>query len=241
MKPLTAIDWALDVLQRSILPPDMPAAEFNQRMMELRLIKRNGVTEKSLYCPSPGCNYTCPAPPEMEPVDPVVCPEHSTQLIIMTWKQLAGHAFQASINQTKEFDLILEAMQAESKVLGETLITMRERLRVTDEERRECLERLENFMFTTANEKEELENLRGLATNPVFQFCFRMEAEIIHNQHKGDWEDWEPSPMEILAGVSRHLDKLKFAIGKNNRAAVSEFAADIANFMLKTHELYGTR
>ena len=73
------------------------------------------------------------------------------------------------------------------------------------------------------------------------KFRQRMEVELIANtQRKGDFRDWKPERFEeVLHEVDHHLSKLDLALRVGNKAQISEYAADIGNFMAKIDDLYG--
>ena len=229
MSAVNPIDWALDLLSRSRLPPETSAAEFQQRMDELRTLKANGVTEDSLHCPAPGCGYVCFASPGAGAAQPDVCPHHSVPLVLMTWKQMAERAFAAAHEQAEEFDQRMMTLECGAGAM----------VAQAQQNAREAVAQLDVVRFRQGNEEGELERLRELTAGPIGTFARRMEREIQENAHKGDWDDWTPSPVELLGEVQHHLDKLKLALGKDNRLAVAEFSADVANFMMKLSQLYG--
>lgn len=71
-------------------------------------------------------------------------------------------------------------------------------------------------------------------------FMERMQRELELNAYKGAWENWKPDVRELLAEIDHHREKLIHALRAGNNDQVSEFSADIANFCMKFHELYGT-
>ena len=227
MKPRTAIDWALDVIARSKLPPDITGDDLNRHMMELRLISTNGVTEGSLYCPSPGCKYNCEAPSLAEPEDPVICPVHSTTLVIQTWKQMAGRAMEQGFQQAAEFDRVLSEVQTRMDDMSRTILTMRERLA-------EAETNLDNHRFTTATEQEELEALRDWRSGPAGGLACRVGERLDRSP-----EPKPPGKDDLNRWAYFHLLKLRLALAAGRRMAVTELAADIATLMLQTTELYG--
>jgi hypothetical protein len=216
-----ALDWAMDLLTRVHLPPDMSASEFQERMQELRIMKQQGLTNNSLFCPRDGCSYAVTAPPGMVLDDSPVCIHHGVTLVAMTWKQMAEKSFLALKNQEAQFGQKVE----NAKAMVETSMELS----------RDLQDRLDRQNF----EEIELEQLRQITSGPTGRFAKLMDRELQENAHKGNWEDWKPTSQELLSEVTHHLDKLKFVLARFNRPAVTEFSADIANFMQKTHEMYG--
>jgi len=75
-------------------------------------------------------------------------------------------------------------------------------------------------------------------------FVARMEAELLANQRKGDWRQWQPSQLEVLAELEHHVAKLIMSLAANergaqNKAIISEHCADIANIAMKAEERFG--
>jgi hypothetical protein len=65
-------------------------------------------------------------------------------------------------------------------------------------------------------------------------FASAMTVELMANETKGQWKDWNPTPDEALRELERHVDKLKASI--SDQAATLECAADIANISMKVYE-----
>ena len=75
------------------------------------------------------------------------------------------------------------------------------------------------------------------------RFRQRMEVELIANtQRKGDFLAWKPERFEeVLQEVDYHLAKLDLALSVGNKEQISEYAADVGNFMAKIEDLYGDK
>src|SRR5688500_18446235 len=87
--PESAIAWVLRILPSCNIPPQVASwNEIQTKISELRRIQNQDMTTFSLYCPAPGCQYRCPAPPDMDATDTVLCPHHAAPMALMTWKQL---------------------------------------------------------------------------------------------------------------------------------------------------------
>ena len=70
-------------------------------------------------------------------------------------------------------------------------------------------------------------------------FVARMTYELQQNQGKGDWNQWRPSPTELIKELNHHLIKLAFAFFSGDEKLISEYAADLGNLAMKAHTLYG--
>lgn len=73
------------------------------------------------------------------------------------------------------------------------------------------------------------------------KFAAQMERELERNAHKGDWQAWRPTRSALVSELRHHMAKLEKAILGSQRAAVSEFSADVANYAVKAFECYGSR
>lgn len=79
-------------------------------------------------------------------------------------------------------------------------------------------------------------------------FTANMKAEMLANNDKGDMvADWNANTYELIAETSYHLAKLTKAMfeverggSEKARKNVDEFAADVANYMAKTSQVFGT-
>lgn len=227
MNPRTAIDWAMDTIARSKLPEDITGDDLNRRMMELKLIRMNGVSEGSLYCTTTGCTYTVEAPLAMHEDDLVVCPVHGTNLVIQTWKQIAGKAMARGFAQAREYDTILQGVESHLEDMGKALITMRERLA-------EAETNLDNHRFATACEQDELATLREWKSGPLGALACRVGERLDRGLSPR-----KPAPEDLNRRVYFDLLRLRLALRAGRRMAVTELAADIATNMLHTTELYG--
>jgi len=91
-----------------------------------------------------------------------------------------------------------------------------------------------------------------LADSPTFKhvldFAFRMEAKLAKNRHKGDRNGWiNCNPDELAFRIQDELGELQGILGairhKENivaweREAVSNEAADVANFAMMVADIY---
>ncbi|HEX8310700.1 MAG TPA: hypothetical protein VF614_05240 [Chthoniobacteraceae bacterium] len=66
-----------------------------------------------------------------------------------------------------------------------------------------------------------------------------LEREIAANEHKGPWEDWQPSADRALRELQIHQEKLRAALTNGGREAISEHCADLALIACKIHERFG--
>lgn len=79
------------------------------------------------------------------------------------------------------------------------------------------------------------------------EFSAKMKAELSANIHKGDITAWQASAYDFIAETAYHIAKLTKAMleverggNEQSRNDVDEFAADVANFMAKTSQQFGT-
>lgn len=77
------------------------------------------------------------------------------------------------------------------------------------------------------------------------RFVARMDAEIVANEHKGDWNKWRPDIKEMCREIAHHAQKLGAIIKRSESSAVStgpvtELCADLANVAMKCYEVFGT-
>ncbi len=78
-------------------------------------------------------------------------------------------------------------------------------------------------------------------------FSNKMREELAANGHKGDITSWSPSVYDLIAETAYHIAKLTKAMLEverggieTSRKEVDEFSADVANFMAKTAQQFGT-
>jgi hypothetical protein len=79
-------------------------------------------------------------------------------------------------------------------------------------------------------------------------FTENMKVEMISNNSKGDMvSDWNATSYDLIAETAYHLAKLNKAIFEverggieTSRKQVDEFSADVANYMAKTTQIFGT-
>jgi hypothetical protein len=72
-------------------------------------------------------------------------------------------------------------------------------------------------------------------------FIDSMKNEILKNQHKGDWKNWNPSKEEWLWQTTYHLFKLQKAIIDNNKDLIKEYSSDLGNFSEKSYTTFGIK
>jgi hypothetical protein len=170
-------------------------------------------------------------------------------MALMTWKQMSEEAAMTMINMQRvidEKDGMVEAftqrhlqLTEQMQVLaGQTLQAAR-MMQNAEAEAKEARELLDDNLFMAANEREQLEYLQDMFGSPFNRFALRMEQELRANAYKGDWDQWQPSIETLKSEIGHHFKKLCQAMQQKNSHAVTEFAADIGNFMLKAIELYG--
>lgn len=70
-------------------------------------------------------------------------------------------------------------------------------------------------------------------------FIQQMENELQTNATKGDWNKWAPTPGQGVDEVEYHLEKLKAALVSANPEQVTEYAADIANIVMRISDTHG--
>lgn len=76
-------------------------------------------------------------------------------------------------------------------------------------------------------------------TKILGEFVIAMAFELKANEHKGDFDNWQPSPEDLISEVRYHLEKLYLALVGGNKEQVNEYAADIGNYLLKAFQMYG--
>jgi hypothetical protein len=75
-------------------------------------------------------------------------------------------------------------------------------------------------------------------------FIQLMKQELLANQNKGkkgDWREWQPDELFMVAEINWHVAKLVQALHQGDAAKVSEYSADVANYMMKADELFGKK
>lgn len=73
-------------------------------------------------------------------------------------------------------------------------------------------------------------------------FLWRMKNELTVNQnvdHKGDWRKWKPEKLYLVSEINWHFAKFIQALNDGNKAKISEYSADVANYMMKADSEYG--
>lgn len=159
MNAPTAIDYAIEVLEKSRLMLDVDQAELNHQLSQLRAIRHNGVTPGQLYCPAPGCEYSCEAPAGLAPEEPAICPVHTGPLNVMTWKQLAGKVFLKGAAQAAEFDRQLHALTEIMDQSNARIAELEERMESLHFERGNFLDREEDLKAEAWHLREHLYKL----------------------------------------------------------------------------------
>jgi hypothetical protein len=71
------------------------------------------------------------------------------------------------------------------------------------------------------------------------RFFTAMERELVANQSKGNWHDWQPDRMTCLSELAHHHAKLVRAIRYNDPSTITEHSADLANIAAKTAAQHG--
>lgn len=61
----------------------------------------------------------------------------------------------------------------------------------------------------------------------------RADAELFANANKGDWEEWQPSPDDLVSEIKHHADKLLAASDAGDSDEIKEHLADIFNYVRK--------
>ncbi len=64
-----------------------------------------------------------------------------------------------------------------------------------------------------------------------------MKFELEQNAHKGEWNEWNPSPKDISREIRHHLLKLEEAMFQSDVEKIKEYAADVANISEKAFNL----
>jgi len=82
-----------------------------------------------------------------------------------------------------------------------------------------------------------------MPSNPKVRpsFIRQMQRELRRNQIKGDWRRWRPSIFLLVSELAYHQAKLVHALYTEQPKRVREFAADVANYAMKAHEMYGCK
>lgn len=73
------------------------------------------------------------------------------------------------------------------------------------------------------------------------EFINRMDAELIANERKGDWDKFSPKRYDCYAWIMEHINKLCDALHEQDRVKVSEFCADVANIAMKIDVTFGAK
>lgn len=107
---------------------------------------------------------------------------------------------------------------------------------------------------TTSEEMVAAWNVRGepmaSLTNEQLvlldQYGMQMRHELTANSGKGDFASWEPKLVDLNSEIDHHLRKLRDAMKiaeesnlPNSRADVTEYAADVGNYMVKAIQMFG--
>lgn len=71
------------------------------------------------------------------------------------------------------------------------------------------------------------------------EFTKEMLNEIEDNSAKGDFERWNPDVWQLISELDHHLNKLKLAMLEESPYRTTEHAADVANYCMKAHQLFG--
>lgn len=73
----------------------------------------------------------------------------------------------------------------------------------------------------------------------AFAFLVAMGYELERNAHKGDWNEWKPTPEQLSKEIEHHCQKLFKALMENDVVLITEYAADLGNYAQKAFSLYG--
>lgn len=85
-----------------------------------------------------------------------------------------------------------------------------------------------------------MENILNKLEKVRVSFVVRMENELVHNaENKGDWLEWKPDFQLLNSELLHHYTKLIGAVAAGDRAKVSEYSADVANYAMKFDEIFG--
>lgn len=60
-----------------------------------------------------------------------------------------------------------------------------------------------------------------------------MQNEIQANEHEGNFETYNSSKHDLIEEIKYHVEKLEEALLSNDTEKTNEYAADVANYMLK--------
>ena len=74
----------------------------------------------------------------------------------------------------------------------------------------------------------------------IAQFGCAMLEQLGRNEHKGDWERWTPEDTELMREIRNHIDALDRALLTRDGDAIAKHSTAIANFCMKTVEVYGS-
>jgi len=75
----------------------------------------------------------------------------------------------------------------------------------------------------------------------ALKFSGLMLQELRANEHKGDWEQWNPDDATLIKEIRHHVDKLDQAIFLRDAAAVADHCADLGNLAMKALEIFGQK
>lgn len=82
--------------------------------------------------------------------------------------------------------------------------------------------------------RAENERLRGAAMPDwLADLLRRADAELNENSHKGCWEEWLPSPDDLVSEIKHHADKMLAASDAGDSDEIKEHLADIFNYVRK--------
>lgn len=79
---------------------------------------------------------------------------------------------------------------------------------------------------------------RGELHPVTVEFSSIMTAELIANEHKGDWSEWR-DVKEMLYELEWHKAKLWHAVMRNDVSDVMEHIADCANILMFLGNAFG--
>lgn len=110
---------------------------------------------------------------------------------------------------------------------------------------RNALDNLDRLAEAIGQENRATGKTETYGKYVLARFVSRMDAEIVANEHKGDWNNWRPDIREICRELAHHAQKLTALIKRSESSMVAtgpvtELCADLANMAMKAYEVFGT-
>lgn len=81
--------------------------------------------------------------------------------------------------------------------------------------------------------------LPGVYESQIKIFSEVMAQRLRDNEHKGWWDNWRPTPLQLATEHIRLYNNLIKVSAAGDPVAVQQTAADIANIMMKLYFLSG--